>query len=124
MKAMLISVGLGLALSLAGPATADDSVTAELMKKCTYPDAPTIPNGRKASEEEMLEAQSALKAFLAAGEEYTSCLQGVEASWGEEATDEQRAVMVIFYNKAVDEMHAVGDMFNAAVRAYKGRHSN
>lgn len=99
-----------------------DSASGEVVEKCgTAATQPTIPNGRQATEAEMIDAQKAMKAFLAEGNEYIECLNKLEKSWGDEATDEQRAVIVLFNNKIVDDQQAVADLFNAAVRAFKGK---
>ncbi|MBI2994177.1 MAG: hypothetical protein HYY48_08385 [Gammaproteobacteria bacterium] len=98
-----------------------ESASGEVMEKCKIGAKPEIPNGRTATEEEMLTAQKTLKAYLAQGDEYMACLKQVEAGWGESATEEQKAVVVIFHNRTVDEMQATADLFNQAVRAFKGR---
>ena len=36
-------------------------------------------------------------------------------------SDDQKAIIVLFNNKVVDDMQAVADLFNSAVRAYKGK---
>jgi hypothetical protein len=122
MKRHLFLHAAALALLFCGTAAAQtDSASGEVMKKCQPPAKPEIPNGRTATEEQMVKANKAVKEYLAASEEYIACLHKVEASWGDQATEEQRAVIVIFHNRQVDEMHATGDLFNQAVRAYKGR---
>ena len=99
-----------------------DSISGQLLEKCgALPEQPPVPNGRQASEEEMVAAQKAMKAFLAEGNEYIECMSALEGKWGEEATDEQRSVIVMFNNKIVDEQQAIADLFNAAVRAFKGK---
>lgn len=99
-----------------------DSASGEVVEECgEAPEQPTIPNGRQASEEEMIAAQKAMKGFLAEGNDYIECLNKLERSWGDDATDEQKAVVIIFNNKIVDDQQAVADLFNAAVRAFKGK---
>lgn len=98
-----------------------ESVSGEVMEKCKYPPKPQIPNGRTATEDEMLSAQRSLKSFLTQAEEYIGCLDGLEQGWGETITDEQKSVVVIFHNRAVDEMNSTADLFNQAVRAFKGK---
>ena len=99
-----------------------DSASGEVVEKCgKAPEQPAIPNGRQASEEEMISAQKAMKAFMAEGNDYIECLNKLESSWGDEATPEQKQVVVIFNNKIVDDQQAIADLFNAAVRAFKGK---
>jgi len=105
-----------------GAAAQTESASGELADTCgTGPAKPQIPNGRTATEEEMLAAQRQLKSFLAEGDDYLGCLDEVEQGWGDGVTDEQRAVVLIFHNRMVDEMQATADLFNQAVRAFKGK---
>jgi hypothetical protein len=114
---------LAFALSTSYPllAQAEDSTMGDVADKCQYPKQPEIPNGRTASEAELLAAQGNMKAYMAEGDEYIACINKEEESWGEEATEEQKAMVVLFNNKVVDDMQAVADLFNSAVRAYKGK---
>jgi hypothetical protein len=119
----LTTLLLTVALSLSLPLTvfAEESASGEVSEKCKYPRQPEIPNGRTASETELVAAQKEMQAYLAEGNEYISCIGKVEESWGAEASDDQKAIIVLFNNKVVDDMQAVADLFNAAVRAYKGK---
>ena len=100
---------------------AAESASGEVMQKCKYPTRPEIPNGRNATEDEMIGAQKSLKDYLASGDGYLACLDQVSQGWGETATEEQKAVIVIFHNRMVDEMQATADLFNQSVRAFKGK---
>ena len=111
----------GLFLSLSCNAQSD-SASGEVIEKCgSFPVKPTIPSGRQSTEEEMIVAQTTMKAFLTEGNKYMECIDDLEEGWGKAATEKQKAVVVIFHNKIVDEQQAVADLFNAAVRAYKGK---
>lgn len=123
MKPIIATIAL-LLLTVSGlPVAAQDaeSTSGIVMEKCKAPTKPEIPNGRNATEDEMLDSQRKLKDYLANGDTYLSCLDELEAGWGENETDEQRAVIVIFHNRMVDEMQSTGDLFNQAVRAFKGK---
>ena len=98
-----------------------EAASTEVIETCPLPEKPSIPNGLKASEEDMLEAQRGIKDYIARGEAVLACLDGLRQSWGETATEEQIQINDLFHNKMVDEMQAVGELFNSAVRAYKGR---
>jgi hypothetical protein len=100
---------------------ATESASGEVMQKCKYPTRPDIPNGRDATEDEMVGTQRLLKAYLAGGDGYLACLDQVSQGWGENATEEQKAVIIIFHNRMVDEMQSTADLFNQAVRAFKGK---
>ncbi len=124
MKPVLFHLMFLVAVLFSFAATAQeavDSASGEVMQKCKYPTRPEIPNGRDATEEEMVGAQKSLKDYLAGGDGYLACLDSVSQGWGEMATEEQKAVVVIFHNRMVDEMQATADLFNQSVRAFKGK---
>ncbi len=98
-----------------------DSASTEVIETCPMPEKPSIPNGLKSSEEEMLTAQRSIKDYITSGEAVLTCLDGLKQSWGETATEEQLQINNLFHNKMVDEMQSIGELFNSAVRAYKGR---
>jgi hypothetical protein len=108
------------ALLFAGQALAD----------CTAPanDA-SIPNGAKATKDEMIVAQRAVKAYDAAVKVYTDCLktsQDAEISAaGEKLTEEQRQKIVGKYvdktNTEVDKVQKLADKFNVELKAYKAK---
>jgi len=123
MRLLGILSGIILALSISSSCFAEaGSFSGDILKACdAIPQLPAIPNGRKATEEEMLATQQTVKTYMAAGNSYIDCLNTLEESWGEAATDEQRAGIVLFNNKIVDDQIAVKDLFNQAIRAYKGK---
>ena len=98
-----------------------ESASTEVIETCPMPERPSIPNGMKSSEDEMIEAQKGIKDYIAKGEDLLACLDELRESWGETATEEQQQINMLFYNKMVDEMSSTGELFNSAVRAYKGR---
>lgn len=120
--AAVVVLVLSMVLSLAaGAQEAAGTVSGEAAQKCKVPDRPDIPNGRSATEDDMLGAQTRLKNYLAAGDAYLVCLDTLKAGWGETATQEQMEIHVLLYNRMVDEMQATGDLFNQSVRAFKGK---
>jgi hypothetical protein len=121
MKLTTLLLAVALSLSLPLTAVSQESASGEVAGKCKYPKQPEIPNGRTATEAELIAAQKKMKAYIAEGDDYIACIGKVEESWGEEASDEQKAIIVLFNNKVVDDMQAVADLFNSAVRAYKGQ---
>lgn len=118
---VLASFALGLAISSSSFAQDGQSASGEVNEKCTYPTQPTIPNGNSAAEAELVEAQGKMKAYLADGDEFIACLHRVEDSWSEEEKEEKQSFVVMFHNRMVDDMEEVADLFNSAVRAFKGR---
>jgi len=116
---LLLTIALSFSFPLAG--FAEESTSGEVSDKCKYPKQPKIPNGRAATEAELIEAQGKMKAYIAEGDEFITCITEVEEGWGKAASDDQKAIIVLFNNKVVDDMQAVADLFNSAVRAYKGK---
>ncbi len=95
---------------------------------CDYPQRAKVPDGNTATKEEMIEGQKAVKAYMAAMEDYLACIEAEEkadVAEMEEPEPEllaQRADMLNKkYNAAVEEMEIVAAQFNEEVRAYKGR---
>ena len=108
-------------LFISGYSFAETAASTEILKKCKAPSPPSIPNGNRASEEEMVEAQGKLKAYIAEGDKYLACLQELEIMWGPEETDEQKTVLTIYHNSVVEAMQNSADLFNSALRVYKSR---
>lgn len=105
-------------LLLASALVAPVQVTAA---DCEYPQAPAMPNGETADEEQMREAQKSVRAYLAAAEEYLACLSAMENDPNQPLPQRQAEINVARHNAAVDEMHRVTDAYNVAVRTYKAR---
>lgn len=86
---------------------------------CTAPEAPQVIDGKNASEQEMLDAQQAVKGFVAKGRQYIGCLKAKEQALGEDAAKEASKELVDLYNAMVDEMKSTSEAFNNAVRTYQ-----
>jgi hypothetical protein len=117
---LLTSTVLGLAISSNILAQDVQSASGEVTEKCTYPTQPTIPNGKGSTEAELIASQRNMKAYLVDGDEFIACLHRVEESWSDEEKEEKASFVVMFHNRMVDDMEEVADVFNAAVRAFKG----
>lgn len=117
MKASLISL-LG-ALSLACSVSA--------YAECAYPKAPdAIPDGKTASEPEMVAAMSAFKQYNADVDKYLSCLdeETVEKSkeaGGASAIMQIKAMQSKKRSSATDERQAKIEEFNKQVRTFKAK---
>src|SRR6185436_5884561 len=88
---------------------------------CDYPPtAPAIPDGKTATSEQMVDAQTSVKDYVSKMEAYIACLDQEVAKAGEEPPSEaQQHIHVEKHNAAVDEMQNVADKYNAEVRAFK-----
>jgi len=90
---------------------------------CEYPTRIEVPDGRTATQDNMLEGQQAVKGYMSAMEAYLDCIdkesESLASDGDEDAEKEQRAILVSKHNAAVDDMEGVADSFNEQVRAYK-----
>ena len=107
--------------SLSFSVLAGDEKSIEESQKCHIPEKPGMPNGRAATEQEIVEVQNKVKTYIKKGEQYLQCIAAVEQNWGENVTPEQRQGIVTLHNGMVDAMEAVAYSFNSTVRAYKGK---
>ena len=89
--------------------------------ECTREAAPAIPDGSTATLEDMQAAQQSMKAYIASGNAYMSCLEQEGVAAGEADTEEAKAMRVANHNATVDEQTAVAEAFNQAVKAFKAR---
>ena len=113
MKKILQSALVVLSLAAAGTAYAD----------CELPTGPIIPDGNVASEDELVAAQKAMKAYQGELVGYRECLDGKQQAIDPEAegSAEQTAALNAMYDQSVDAEAAVAEEFNVAVRAFKAR---
>lgn len=97
---------------------------------CVYPQAPQlIPNGAKATKEEMLATQAAVKEYTAAVQDtYLACLEQEknEALVALDPADPEytarkatiEAIHAKKHNAALDELYATADRWNAERKAF------
>ena len=107
---------------------------------CDYPERPTMPDGSTAPKEDMIAAQSAVKAFLAAVDEYLICIEQEEkdaiAAMPEVDESDEEAVKLREeeikrrdqllskrFDAANEEKFLFGEQWNQQVRAYNERRS-
>lgn len=95
---------------------------------CDYPQRVTLANGQTATKDEMVTTQKAVKAYMAAMEEYLACIAADEEAAVAalvEPTEEQLQQREIMlgkrHNAAVDDMELIAAEFNNEVRAYKAK---
>ena len=105
---------------------------------CEYPERPTLPDGSTASKEQMIAAQTSVKAFLAAVDEYLICIEedekdaiaalpeidesDEEAVAGREAEIKRRDDLLSKrFDAANEEKFLFGEQWNQQVRAYNDR---
>jgi hypothetical protein len=107
---------------------------------CEYPERPTLPDGSTASKDDMIAAQTAVKAFLAAVDEYLDCIEQEEKdaienlpevdesdeeavkAWEEEIKRRDELLSKRF-DAANEEKFLFGEKWNQQVRAYNAQKS-
>jgi hypothetical protein len=112
---------IALTAIIAGPVYAD----------CAAPEGNvTIPDGSKATLDEMLVAKKAVKDYNAAVEAFNSCLNleqdAAIAARGKNITEEERKQIDHDYaersNAVVNKLQTVADQLNEQIRLYKAAH--
>jgi len=119
---MKISASLGIAIAAMGIALASFSIAAHA--ECTYPKAPTaMPDGKTASEAEMLDAMRAFKAYNDEVTAFGSCLDQETKSKaaGTAQLMQLKTLQMKKHNAAVDELQSKAKVFNEQVRLFKAR---
>jgi hypothetical protein len=95
---------------------------------CDYPERPSLPDGSTASKEDMIAAQSAVKAFLAAVDGYLDCIEQEEKDSiaamenpDEETIKRREELLTKRFDAANEEKFLFGEKWNQQVRAYNAR---
>lgn len=99
---------------------------------CDAPgNSPSVPDGKTANHEQMVEGSQAVQSFQAETQSYLDCLdehdKGLqEAQAAAEKQDKQRILkeretMRKSYNDAVDNLHAVAGSFNQSIKDFRAR---
>lgn len=97
---------------------------------CEYPERPTLPDGGTASKQDMIAAQTAVKGFLAAVDEYLECIEKEEKDAvaamenpDEETIKRRDELLAKRFDAANEEKFLFGEKWNQQVRAYNARKS-
>lgn len=98
-------------------------LSAPAFADCSAPSGPIIPDGNVASQDELVAAQKAMKAYQDKLVGYRGCLDKEQAALDPEAEDtaEKSAEISAEYNTSVDAEAVMAEEFNVAVRAFKAR---
>jgi hypothetical protein len=110
-------LNLGAAIAFAAFAT-----TAQA--ECAFPKAPaTIPDGKTASEAEMVAAMQAFKAYNDSVNAFGACLEEETKSKasGTAQLMQLKTMQTKKHNAAIDELQAKAKLFNEQVRVFKSR---
>jgi predicted outer membrane protein len=119
---MNISASLGIAIAAVGIALASFSIAAHA--DCAYPKAPTaVPDGKTASEAEMIDAMRAFKSYNEEVTAFASCLEQEtkNKSAGTVQLMQLKTLQMKKHNAAIDELQTKAKAFNEQVRLFKAR---
>jgi hypothetical protein len=92
--------------------------------ECPFPKAPaSVPDGKTASEAEMIAAMQAFKAYNEEVTTFGTCLEQEtkDRSAGTAQLMQLKTMQTKKHNAAVDELQAKAKLFNEQVRIYKAR---
>lgn len=114
----MIKITAGMALALAS----------SLALACEYPDTPHIPDGGTASKDELLSAKANVQSYIAAVDEYLTCIENAEkqavAELDNPAPEElQRREDMLNkkFDAANEQKVMIGEQFNQQIRAYNAK---
>lgn len=79
---------------------------------CEQGDPPALPDGASATDVQMSDAAKAVKAYIAATEEYQACLT---------AEGKRGKLDVESFNKSTERMEKLASGFNKQLKAFKSR---
>jgi hypothetical protein len=119
---MKISASLGITIAALGIALASFSIAAHA--DCIYPKPPgAMPDGKTASETEMLEAMRAFKTYNEEVTAFGVCLEQETKSKaaGTAQLMQLKTLQLKKHNAAVDELQTKAKVFNEQVRLFKAR---
>lgn len=86
---------------------------------CEYPPLVTIPEGREATREEMLEAQAQIRTYVMAMESYLACVSEELTVAGNDAPEVFKSIMFSRHNVAMAEMEAIANHYNEQLQLYR-----
>jgi cyclophilin family peptidyl-prolyl cis-trans isomerase len=100
-------------------ATAEPDAVPQAVGGCAPPAAPALPDAAVATEEQMIAAQSDVRAFVAAGETHLACLASIIDD--EERDADERNAAVGEHNRMVAALEEIAAAFNERIRVFKTR---
>jgi hypothetical protein len=107
-----------------GAVMAFAAFAATAQAECTFPKAPdSIPDGKTASEAEMVTAMNAFKAYNEAVTAFGACLEEETKSKaaGTAQLMQLKTMQSKKHNAAIAELQSKAKLFNEQVRAFKAR---
>lgn len=88
--------------------------------ECLLPDGPDIPEGRSATQAQMVAGVGAVKAYQAALVEYRHCIDSeIDALGDDDPRNKDRKALLQLYDDSVDLEEAIATRLNSQIRDYK-----
>ena len=84
---------------------------------------PSIPDGRRSTEEEMKDAMLEIREYLAANSAYRECVNKLLTAGGDEVSENTRKAALNLINETLETDQLLGDLFNQQVRIHKSTNS-
>jgi hypothetical protein len=120
--ALCVNLAIAAAATAADTSTETASITGVVLQQCgKLPATPTVPNGNTATEQDLVTAMKSVKAYQSSVAEYRTCLDKISTGLTAEEDQAKKTLLISLHNRTVDDETQVGDLFNSAVRAFKGR---
>jgi hypothetical protein len=85
---------------------------------CEAPNAISIPDGETSTFEDMLAAQSSVKAYMAAMESYLACINEEVAAGGDDAPAEFKSALTDVHSTAVMELETLAAAFGRELQSF------
>jgi hypothetical protein len=89
---------------------------------CQRPSAVSVPDGATSTFEEMLAAQSDVRAYMAAMESYLACINEDLTVGGDEASTEFKSAQSDMHSSAVTELEMVAAAFSRELQSFFRAH--
>lgn len=119
---LCVNLAIAVAATAAETSTETDSITGVVLEQCgKLPATPTVPNGNSATEQDLVAAMKSVKAYQSLVAEYRTCLDKISSGLTAEEDQAKKTLLISLHNRTVDDETQVGDLYNSAVRAFKGR---
>lgn len=113
-----------LAAMVSGWAQAQSNEQNPELVECIEPGMMIVPEGSKASSDEMLAAQRAVNSYIATSKTFLNCLLANEKTIGDALTYEQKKSSITRYNLTVARMQRLVESYNKQLRAYQQSHND
>ena len=114
---------LALAVLMSSWVKAQSAEQSAELTECVEPDMMLLPEGSKASSDEMLAAQVAVNRYISDTKNFLSCLLANEKTIGDALTYEQKKSSITRYNLAVARMERLVESYNKQLRTYQQSHN-